>query len=265
MKITPISSAANPLLKRIRSLHERAGREKHGQFILEGAKLLEEAIARNVEVLDIVASTLWLAGQSEAGWKPALQEITVVEDKLFDQLYTTATSCGVIAVATAKQYCLDDCLQGDRTLIAVADAVQDPGNLGTMIRTALAFGATGLIATSGSVDAYHPKVVRSAMGALFALPVMATADIQAVLASLKSSSVRLIALQPRAATKLGEIDMQQALAFVFGNEGNGLSAACRRLVDDLVTIPMPGAMESLNVAISSAIVLYECARRRSCV
>lgn len=247
-------------------MHERQGREKLGQFILEGGKLLEEALANHVEVLEVVASTSYMEGSANQSFHSVdLEEITVVPDRLFDDLYTTATTCGVLAVAAARQYCLSDCLQGNYTLIAIAEAVQDPGNLGTMIRTALAFGATGLVATSGSVDTYHPKVVRSAMGALFALPVIGAAKLQTVLTALKSSSVRLIALDPRAGSKLREIDMQQALAFVFGNEGNGLSDETRRLVDELVTIPMPGAMESLNVAISTAIVLYECARARSCL
>lgn len=263
MKITSISSASNPLLKKVRSLHQRSGREEHGLFLLEGPKLLVEAQSKGVHISDVIVSTSYLNSGFSANENIDIDAITVVDDKIFRDLFTTTTPCGVVSVGKIKTSSFRDCLSGRRTLIAIAESVQDPGNLGTMIRTALAFGATGLVATAGSVDAFNPKVVRSAMGALFKLPVLVGLKTDDLIRKLRQEQVTVVALEPTAEKTIWDLDLNQALALVFGNEGNGLTSAASELSDLSVSIPMSDYSESLNVAITSGVVLFECARQRS--
>ncbi|HEY9676609.1 MAG TPA: RNA methyltransferase [Drouetiella sp.] len=263
MKINSINSASNSLLKKVRSLQQRSGREEHGLFLLEGPKLLFEAQSKGIAIKDVIVSASYLNSGFEASEYPQLTEITVVEDKLFKDLMTTTTPCGIISVGKIKTSDFSDCLKGASTLLAVAESVQDPGNLGTMIRAALAFGATGLVATAGSVDAFNPKVVRSAMGALFKLPVIVGMRMDDLADKLKNENVHMVALDAKATKPLWEVDMHQGLAFVFGNEGNGLTGQAADLADELVAIPMTADTESLNVAVSSGVVLFECARQRA--
>jgi TrmH family RNA methyltransferase len=262
MKVTPVTSAQNPSLKRIRLLHERAGREKEGLFLLEGAKVLNEAFARGITIHDVVVSkNFWTEGMPNVD-QAHLNSMSVVDDKLFKELMTTQSPSGVIAVGTARQYSFADCLKGEETLVVVGEAIQDPGNAGTLIRAALAFGASGVVLTKGSVDAYNPKVVRSAMGALFALPVVTGVEAGTVAAQLKSANVRVLALEPSTGKRLCDTNLRGSVAVVLGNEGNGLSQDALNLADELVTIPMTETTESLNVAVCGAIVLYECAQQR---
>jgi TrmH family RNA methyltransferase len=211
----------------------------------------------------VIVSSSYLNGGFSANESANIEEVTVVDDKLFRDLVTTSTPCGIVSVGKIATYTFADCLKGSKTLIAVAESVQDPGNLGTMIRAALAFGATGLVATAGSVDAFNPKVVRSAMGALFKLPVIVGIKMDEVVKRLKEQNIKVVALEPAVDVPFWQIDMNQGLAFLFGNEGNGLSSQAAELADEVVTIPMAGDTESLNVAVSSAVVLFECARQRN--
>lgn len=265
MKINSISSASNSLLKKVRSLQQRSGREQHGLFLLEGPKLLVEAQSKGIIIQDVIVSASYLNSGFSANENPNLDQITVVDDKIFRDLITTSTPCGIVSVGKISTHTFGDCLRGKATLIAVAESVQDPGNLGTMIRAALAFGATGLIATAGSVDAFNPKVVRSAMGALFKLPVIVGMRLEDVVKRLKEENIKVVALEPSVEKPFWQVDLDQGLAFLFGNEGNGLSSQAAELADEVVTIPMAGETESLNVAVSSAVVLFECARQRSAV
>jgi len=250
------------MLKQIRALHQRSARDKEGLFLIEGAKLLNEAFAKGVEVHDVVVSnSYWTQGMSQVN-QDSLSNLNVVDDKLFKELVTTQSPCGVIAVGTSRRYNIDDCLRGETTLIAIGEAIQDPGNAGTLVRAALAFGCSGVVLTKGSVDAYNPKVVRSAMGALFSLPVVTGLELSTVVTLLRNHAVRVIGLEPTAKTELESAQLNGAVAVLLGNEGNGLSADALKLADQLVTIPMTDTTESLNVAVCGAVVLYQCAIQR---
>jgi len=261
VKLTPVNSGQNATLKRIRALHQRSARDKEGLFLLEGAKLLNEAFAKGVAILDVVVSkSFWSAGLPQID-QGNIAELYVVEDRLFKELMTTQTPSGVLAVASTKPGQLEQCFKGEHSLIVVGEAIQDPGNAGTLIRAAMAFGATGVVLTRGSVDAYNPKVVRSAMGALFSLPVVTGLDLTAVIALLKQAGLEVVALDPDIqARSLSDINLHRPLAIILGNEGNGLSQEARSVADQLVAIPMSEGAESLNVAVCGSIVLYECAR-----
>ncbi len=250
-------------------LHTASGRKKEKSFLIEGVKLFAEAVKHGVDFEDVVVSESYLDSrefdtqQSESTLRGALSKIVVVDDKLFAQLATTETPQGIIAVAPVKAYKLEHLFTGSAPLVVVADRVQDPGNLGTMLRTALALGATGMILTKGSVDAFNPKVVRSAAGALFALPFVENLPIEDCITSCRKRGLKILALSADGKHVLNETDLTKPTALLLGNEANGLEKEVEDSADIMVSIPMAGQSESLNVAIANAIVLYEASSQRS--
>jgi TrmH family RNA methyltransferase len=263
MEIISITSASNSLLKRMRLIQSRSGREKEGSFLIEGLKLFDEAVKHGVDIEDVVITESLLdSGFAEGQFKDVLDKVVVVEDKLMSGLATTETPQGLVASARFKRWATADLFAGTAPLVVVADRVQDPGNLGTMMRTALAFGATGLILTKGSVDAFNPKVVRSAAGALFALPFAENQSIEDAVSLCRERGLSILALSADGTSVLNEIDLKKPSALLLGNEANGLDEAVERDADKMVAIPMAEKSESLNVAIANAVVLYEASRQR---
>jgi TrmH family RNA methyltransferase len=266
MQITAITSDANPLLKKIRGLHQRSIRDKQGLFILEGPKLLGEAFAKGIDIKDVVVSKTYLNAGLPASLQSDMHAITVVDDKIFKDLVTTETPSGIIAIAAKQNYNLDDLLAGPRLaaqpLVVVGEAIQDPGNLGTIMRAALAFGATGLILTKGSVDPFNPKVVRGAMGALFSLPFVFDIEAPLAISFLKQRGLNVMAFTPLAKEPFWQSDLTRPTALVLGNEGQGLTQSTIESADSVVSIPMSDESESLNVAMCAAVVLFDCSRQR---
>jgi TrmH family RNA methyltransferase len=255
MQVKEISSSSNPLLKMVRSLHDRKGRRESGLFLLEGIKLLEEAVTNEIDVEDVIVSNSFLKNGMPGMPQLDRSEIVVVEDSLFLQLATTETPQGVLATARTMKSELNEVLQPKDVFVIVADTVQDPGNLGTIMRTGLAFGATAIVLTKGTVDPFSPKVVRSAMGALFALPVVTDVQLDEVLEHLRAHEVTSLAMDQNAEESLWTSDFPDRLALVLGNEGNGLSAEDMKKADRVVAIPIAERSESLNVAIAAGIAL----------
>lgn len=256
MKLVPIESQTNALCQKVVSLHQRSKREKLGLFLLEGAKLLNEAFQKSIVLDAIIASKSFLAEGLPRVDQANFESIFIVDDKLFCKLNTTETSCGILAVARLKEHHLGELFDENRTLLVIGDAIQDPGNSGTMIRTALAFGATGIVFTKGSADPYNPKVVRSAMGALFSLPIVFDIEPIELVSQLRSQKTKLVGLEPSATKLLSQCDRRSPIAYAFGNEGNGLSKVLIEQADCLVQIPTAETTESLNVAVSLGIVLF---------
>lgn len=262
MDIKPITSAANPLLKRVRSLHQRSGREKSGLFIIEGAKLVNEAQARNLPIRDILVSQSFLKEGLGACQAANISQVAVVEDKLFRELATTEHPEGIIAVAEIPRHSISDVVRGQAPLVVVAVAIQDPGNLGTIIRTALAAGASGVVLTKGTVDPYNPKVVRAAAGSLYAMPIVGDLPVDDAIQALKESGVSLYALDPHAEKTYWQTEMSGPVALALGSEGQGLPEAVLSQADCPVRVPMDSACESLNVAVCAGIVLYWAVKQR---
>ena len=261
--VKEITSPHNHLLKQIRLLQDRHGREKSKLFLIEGAKVLNEAIDKKVEVVDIAVSETYVKNGLANLEQSGLKILYALPDKLFEGLGTTTTPTGIIAIARMKDETIADCLKGGEPLLMVLDAIQDPGNLGTIIRSGLAFGASGIILTKGSVDPYNPKVVRGAMGASFALPIVFDLAVADVIETLHEQNIKTIALDPRAEKTITDIDLSQPAAFFFGNEGHGFARTTIEALQEKVSIPMRHMTESLNVAISASIVMFECARARN--
>ncbi len=261
--VKEITSPHNHLLKQIRLLHDRQGREKAGLFLIEGAKVLNEAVDKKIEVVDIAVSETFVKNGLPHLEQSKLKYLYALPDTLFNGLGTTTTPTGIIAIARVREDSIDDCLRGKQPIVIVCDAIQDPGNLGTIIRSAMAFGASGIILSKGSVDLYNPKVVRGAMGASFALPIAVDLPVEEVIAILHDKNVQTVALDPRAEKTIDALELNYPAALFFGNEGHGFAPSTLSSLKEKVSIPMHKMTESLNVAISASIVMFECSRVRA--
>ncbi len=259
MKIQAISSPGNSLLKKIKSLHEHSGREKTGLFIIEGEKLVQEALTKQIEVQNIVVSKTFL----EQGKKFDLPIVSMVDNRIFKQLSTTKSPSGVLAVAKIPQHSLQEVFSDHPSLIVVADNLQDPGNLGTLIRTAFASSATGIILTRGTTDPYNPKVVRATAGAIFSLPLVLGLTLEETVVLLKEHHIQLILCAPGARQPFWSCKLVGSLAVAFGNEGHGFPKSVLKNANQTICIPMNTSCESLNVAVAAGIVLFDCVRQRA--
>ncbi len=262
MKINSISSESNSTLKTIRSLHRRQNREKERLFLLEGPHCLGEALKKQLDLKAIVASKSYLDLAGEELRSLDISEISVVDDTIFSGLATTSTSCGVLAIASMPQEDRAALSSWHPRVFAVADSIQDPGNLGTLLRTAYAAELGGVLLLKGSVDKYNPKVVRAAAGAIFDLPVISDLEVQEAVSLIRSLDMRLLICEAGNHTPYYEHDLSNNAALVLGNEGRGTSALLKEEAAGMISIPMNPNSESLNVAISGGIILFESLRQR---
>lgn len=252
-----LTSLQNPKLKALRSLHSRKGRKQSGAFLLETTKLVQEALKSRWPLDEVFATEEWVARYGAVEGVP----LTLVSERLFSQLVTTESPEGVVAVARLPEESeLPD--PTGTAFYVVADALQDPGNLGTIIRTADAVGATAVLVGPGTVDPYSPKVVRATMGSLFHLPVLVRPALYDDLAQLKARGVSLFATALRTDRSVYDLDLAGPLAWMVGNEGSGLTPEAVDLATEAVSIPMPGQAESLNASVATAVCLYETLRQR---
>ncbi len=253
MAIEIITSRSNPLLSLVRKLNgRRAARREAGLFAAEGPKLLCEALRWGGEVEAVIhapgVSLLEL---------PEAVRVAEVSDSLLASIADTETPQGIVFLCRLRQFELPEKLEGERYL--VLDGVQDPGNVGTVWRTADAFGADGLILCGGCADPYNPKTVRATMGAVFRLPVYET-DLDTAAARLKEAGLPLYAAALREDTAdVRKVELERS-AVIIGSEGRGVSARALELCDKTIRIPMRERCESLNAAAAAAVLLWEMAR-----
>ncbi len=261
-----IDSPANKKIKLAASLHSRKHREKEGLFIAEGIRLGEMAAAAGWDIV-FGLYTAELSGQprgQELLAKLKAQGCLLCETTaaVYRKASATDTPQGILLVMRQQKSRLQELPAGKQPLYVVLDGVQDPGNAGTIIRTADAVGADGVILLKGSVDVFSDKTVRSTMGSLFHLPVCTEVTAGELTEFMASRSLTLYATALDASAKPHFAqDFTQGAAIVFGNEGNGVSA---EILQQAVKtyIPMYGRAESLNVGVSAAVVLYEAIRQR---
>lgn len=260
-----IISLQNKWIKYIKSLEQKKQRDKEKSFLLEGIRLLEEALRTSWPLQFVVYSDK--LEESERGKRLllSLKEKSIncfgVAQNILDKMGNTQTSQGILAVARQKDW-LIEFPQEKALLWVLVDGVQDPGNLGTIIRTAHASGADAVFLTKGTVDLYSPKTVRSTMGSLFYLPIFKVEDWSNFVQLLHDKSIKLLVADLQATTYCFEQDYTQSIIICLGNEGAGPSAEAKNVADLLVKIPMPGNAESLNVAVAGGILLYEASRQR---
>lgn len=260
-----IESAVNPKIKLAAQLAKRSSREKNGLFIAEGVRLAEMAAASDWRIAYALV-TERAAGEARvqailAQLVERNVDVFLVNERVYDKASGTETPQGVLLVVEQKRWTLD-ALRGMTPCFVVLDRVQDPGNLGTILRTADAAGMDGMILLKGTVDVFSPKVVRAAMGSLFHVPVVSDVTEEAFLSFAAGQQLTCYATALDATAKPHfEASFHGATAIVFGNEGHGVSQGILERAEKIY-IPMYGKAESLNVAVSSAIVLYEVVRQR---
>jgi RNA methyltransferase, TrmH family len=256
-----LTSLQNPLVKQIRKLHAHKARQEQGLLLLEGTHLLQEARAVDYPLVIVCCTPQWQDSHLEL-WQEAClkaQRVELVSESVLKALATTVQPDGVISVVPKRDEIAIAIPKSG--LILALDGIQDPGNLGTIIRTAAAASAGGLWLSQNSVDYGNPKVMRSSAGQWFRLPMAVTENIEQLVADYQSQGVQVIATTPHAELTYWEIDWQRPSLVLLGNEGAGLSQSLSDRADYQVKIPLASGVESLNVAIAAALLLYEAQRQ----
>lgn len=247
-----ITSGQNKALKQARSLSLRKGREKSGLFAIEGARAVGDAFRRGAELKYVFAR------EDYRGIPDVKCPVYILPARLFAELSETGAPQGILAVCKVKKASLSDIAPGENSLVIICENLQDPGNLGSIIRTADAVGACGAALTKGCVDLYNPKTVRATMSSIFAFPIATGVDISEAAERLKKAGVKIFAgALSDQATGLYDADFSGKAAIIVGNEGAGLSEKALALADHVIKIPMKGGAESLNAAAACAVMAYE--------
>ena len=217
---------------------------------------------RNVYVSESYYENSQNKQEMDAYMEGRMDKMEIVGDSVFKQISDTQTPQGIMAVIEMPHYELADLMDGDRTHLLILESIQDPGNLGTMLRTGEGAGITGVIMNSQTVDLYNPKTVRSTMGSLYRMPYYISDDLEGTIDLLKEKGVKLYAAHLEGTLSYDEPEYTKACGFMIGNEGNGLSDQIADMADTYIKIPMEGKVESLNAAISATLLMYECNRQR---
>jgi RNA methyltransferase, TrmH family len=263
---TPISSKDNSVVKHLRSLSDAKTRKKEQLFLVEGVKIVEEALRDRDAVTLVVAAPLLVQHHGKGVLKLAESrgvDVLWVSERLMDTLSESKTPQPVMAVVRMKQHSEESLLANDAGLIVIAHQLQDPGNLGTMIRTAEAVNASGVAITANTVDPYNAKAVRASMGSILRLPVVQVKEVTSFLKECKQCGFQTVATAVTAEKAHFAIDLTKPTAFLLGQEGTGLPQELLREIDHSIRIPMSSQIDSLNVATAAAVILYEALRQRS--
>lgn len=257
-----ISSTGNKQVKYVNALIKKSRtRCEEGLFVAEGARLFTE-IPRSMIHSVYVSESYQRAAKNHL--PDDMNKLFVVTDEVFKAMSDTRTPQGILAVVRQHAYSLDEVLKtADRLAhLLVLEKIQDPGNLGTMIRTAEGAGVTGIIMDTDTADIYNPKVIRSTMGSVFRMPFVYTEDLPAALDIVKQSGVCLYAAHLKGRYNYEQGDYTGNIGFLIGNEANGLSDKIAEMADTWVKIPMAGQVESLNAAVAASVLMFEAARQR---
>ncbi len=258
-----LTSRENRWLKRFRQALQGGKGDDDGLVGVEGAHLVEEAFRSGLEVPAVLASA---SGERHLECLapmlgPAVRVLRT-SDRLFASVADTQTPQGIAALVRPRQATLDDILRGGTPLGVVLVGVQDPGNVGTIVRTAEAFGASGVVACRGTADPLAPKALRASAGSALRLPILAGISVPILLAQLRVAGLKVHAATLSAGVLPAETDLRGPAALLIGNEGAGLPPEVERSADALVRIPLAGGVDSLNAAVAAAVLLYEAARQR---
>jgi TrmH family RNA methyltransferase len=261
----PVSSRDNKAVKFLASLADPKVRNKEKVFLVEGVKMVEEALRDKLGVKQVIASPSLTRHHGKGVIRLAEDrgiEILWISERMMDAAAESKTPQPVMAVVELREHVEEELISHSSRLIVVAHQLQDPGNLGTIIRTAEAVGAAGVAITRNSVDPHNPKTVRASMGSILRLPVVKIADAQGFLGKCKKAGFQVAAMVLQGDRNLFDADMTKPTAVIFGQEGSGLQGSLLESVDLQLRIPMAETIDSLNVATSAAVVLYEALRQR---
>jgi TrmH family RNA methyltransferase len=264
MPVRVVESKDNARLKELRKAMAASGRSAQGRVGIEGPHLIEEALRAGLRV-----TTIFIAQEDErllsALRVPPEIEILRLPAKLLDSALATETPQPIAALVDPPAWAWAHLL-GARPkgaeLVVVLAGIQDPGNLGTILRSAEAFGAAGVVSLPGTVSAWNPKAVRASAGSVFRVPLLAASE-RECLEELHEAGLKVLATTVHAAQPAELVDMAGPVALIIGNEGSGVADELAAKADARVTIPCPGPVESLNAAVAASVLLYEAARQRA--
>jgi TrmH family RNA methyltransferase len=262
---TPLTSKENKAVRYLVSLADPKVRKKEKAFLIEGIKMVEEALRDNLGVKQVIAAPSLTQHHGKGVLKLAGHrgvEILWISERLLDSISDSKTPQPVMAVVEMREHSEEALLAHSAELIVMAHQLQDPGNLGTIIRTAEAVGTSGVAITANSVDPHNPKTVRASMGSILRVPVVKMTDSRGFLEKCKQSGFQTAALVLNGKHALFEMDLKKPTVIIVGQEGSGLQGDILQSVDLRVRIPMAESIDSLNVATSAAVILYEAFRQR---
>ncbi|HZK33718.1 MAG TPA: RNA methyltransferase [Bacillota bacterium] len=258
-----VKSASNKTIKKIRTLQMKKHRDKSKLFILEGTRVVEEALQSNfdIELLVISESNVGFIDKYRQRAAELGIPVLVTSDHVFSTISDTKSPQGLMAIVEKEQYFIEDALANKSGFIVILDGIKDPGNLGTIVRTADAAGAQGLVLINDCVDLYNPKAVRSTMGSILRVPVYIGYEALEVIGNLRAAGYHI------AVSHLGGHDIYKwghgvkKTALVIGSEDHGVSTQVTQMADSLVKIPIVGQAESLNASVAAGILIYEFYRK----
>ena len=264
-----ISSVANKLIKEIASLKQRKYRDRQGLFLAEGVRLVEECANAGWPVKMCIYTEDAVRRERAQAVIERLSaadcRMVVVSEDIYNKISDTEQPQGIMVILKKRQFSIEQMLLSTDKLplLVVLDGIQDPGNVGTIIRTADAAGSAGVIALKGSADIYAGKTVRATMGSLFHLPVMEGLSAVELLQNLKQANIKLLATCLQQTDVYYQANFNCPAAIILGNEGQGISPELINAADACLNIPLIGHAESLNVSVAAGVILYEAVRQRA--
>ena len=250
-------AVGNGRVKEARKLSRRSVRTERRLFVADGPKAVEGALGVEGCVVEVFATP---AAAEEHADLLGAAAVTLVDDRALASLSDAVNPAGLVAVCRHLDAPLEHVLNVSARLLAICADVRDPGNAGTIIRTADAVGAAGVVLTGHSVDAYNPKTIRASVGSLFHLPIAVVPDTAEAVRAVRATGTRVLAADGAGEVDLFEADLSRPTAWLFGNEAWGLPAELADLADQRVAIPIHGRAESLNLSTAAAVCLYASAR-----
>ncbi|MBO6241325.1 MAG: RNA methyltransferase [Butyrivibrio sp.] len=264
-----ITSTNNDRVKQVVAYVQKSKARKDGDvFVIEGMKMLREAPVLQVREVYVTQRFLDKATEEdkEILWRYGAEEVA---DDVMKKMADTQTPQGVLAVVSQYHYSEEEVLkgynkddEGAKPLILILENIQDPGNLGTMLRSGEGAGVTGVILSKGSADIYNPKVIRSTMGSIFRMPFIYVESLPEMIKKLSANGINTYAAHLKGKKSYDEFDYTKPTAFLIGNEGNGLTKETADAATEYILIPMKGEVESMNAATSAAILTFEASRQR---
>ena len=275
-----ITSSSNQQIKDIMQLQKKSKtRWQQRVFVVEGPRMVAETPKELVQKV-YLSESFWRekfsedragagmepnsGGIKDIDWKLWLEncEYEIVSDSIFASVSDTKTPQGILCLVRMPEYALADLLKSDCPHLLLLESIQDPGNLGTMLRTGEGAGVDGIIMNRSTVDLFNPKVIRATMGSLYRVPFVLVDDLAETAGALKRHGITLYAAHLKGTETYDTPDYTKGTAFLIGNEGNGLSDETAALADAYIRIPMEGKVESLNAAIAATLLMYEVHRQR---
>ena len=255
-----ISSTSNPQVKRLAQLQKKSkARNEENVFIVEGIRMFAEVPKNRVEKV-YISESLYNKKKQELDLQGMSFEI--LSDSVFQHVSDTKTPQGILCVVKQKHYNIEDLLKIEKPHFMVLDNLQDPGNLGTIVRTAEGAGVDAVFLSKESVDIFNPKTIRSTMGSIYRMPVIYVEDLLELLDTFKEKGIKSYAAHLEGKHSYDQECYKEGTAILIGNEGNGLRDEVSQKADIWVQIPMKGQVESLNAAIAASVLMFEVARQR---